>query len=134
MDGSAIAPMNRKPPGVKNPPRRLTALALALFGAIFVVDAKSAAPQNVLFIIGDDIGIDPLGLYGLGPDPPPTPTLDNLAANGVLFRNVWANPLCSPTRATLMTGRYSFRTGAATLVGLVGFLQVNGLAADNMAP
>lgn len=84
---------------------------LAWLGTITTLSAAEPSPQNILFIIGDDIGLDPLGLYGLGPEPPSTPTLDSLAANGVLFRNVWATPLCSPTRAALITGRYGFRTG-----------------------
>ena len=40
-----------------------------------------------------------------------TPTLDSLAANGLVFDNAWANPVCSPTRATILTGRYGFRAG-----------------------
>lgn len=42
---------------------------------------------------------------------PPTPNIDALRANGILFRNAWANPTCSPMRATVQTGRYGFRTG-----------------------
>lgn len=34
-----------------------------------------------------------------------------MAENGLLFRNAWAQPSCSPTRATILTGRYGFRTG-----------------------
>jgi len=86
-------------------------LAIPLLGASANLCAAETAPQNILFIIGDDIGLDPLPLYQLGPNPPSTPHLDSLAENGVLFRNAWANPLCSPTRATLLTGRYGFRTG-----------------------
>ena len=85
--------------------------AISLCGAITILNAAESNPQNILFIIGDDIGLDPLGLYELGPEPPPTPNLDSLAANGVLFSNAWATPLCSPTRATLLSGRYGFRTG-----------------------
>ncbi len=67
-------------------------------------------PGNLLFVVLDDVGIDRVGVYGEHPSPPPTPTIDQLAAVGVLFRNCWANPICSSTRATLMTGRYSYRT------------------------
>jgi arylsulfatase A-like enzyme len=52
-----------------------------------------------------------IGAYDVGSEAPPTPNLDALARGGVLFRRAYANPLCSPTRATVQTGRYSFRTG-----------------------
>ena len=71
----------------------------------------SSPPDNILIIIVDDLGVDAVGAYAEGAAPPPTPSLDALAARGVLFRNAWANPVCSATRALIMTGRYSFRTG-----------------------
>ena len=39
------------------------------------------------------------------------PNLERIAANGLVFDNVWVNPMCSPTRATILTGLYGFRTG-----------------------
>ena len=72
----------------------------------------SALPRpNVLIVLADDLGVDQLACYGEGAKFPATPHLDQLADEGVLFRNAWATPWCSPTRATLMTGRYGFRTG-----------------------
>jgi arylsulfatase A-like enzyme len=68
-------------------------------------------PNNVLLIIGDDVGVDMVGCYGEQVDAPPTPTLDALAARGVLFRNTYSQPVCSPTRAGILTGRYGFRVG-----------------------
>ncbi len=68
-------------------------------------------PVNILLIIADDLGVEGVGVYGEHPNPPRTPNIDALASRGLLFRNCWANPGCSPTRATLLTGRYSFRTG-----------------------
>ena len=70
-----------------------------------------SAQQNVLVLLADDLGVDNVAAYGDAPDPPSTPRIDSLANDGVLFRNAWANPVCSPTRATLLTGRYAFRTG-----------------------
>ena len=87
-------------------------LALAtLAGAL----AAQAPRDNILLLIADDFGVDNVGVYGEGGDLPPTPNIDALAANGVLFRNAWANSQCSPTRACVFTGRYGFRT----LVGAV---------------
>jgi arylsulfatase A-like enzyme len=66
---------------------------------------------DVLLIVADDVGVDRVGAYGVGVAPPPTPNLDALAAEGMRFNRVWATPSCSPTRATLLTGRHGFRTG-----------------------
>ena len=73
--------------------------------------------ENVLVVVADDLGVDMLSAYGLGSDLPSTPTIDALAAGGVVFTNAWSNPVCSSTRATLLTGRYAFRTGVGYLVG-----------------
>jgi PKD repeat protein len=74
---------------------------------------------NIALIIIDDVGVEKLGVYGESPagiSPPCTPNIDALAAEGLLFRNAWGNPLCSPTRATILTGRYGFRTGMGGIV------------------
>lgn len=73
-------------------------------------------PQNVLLILADDLGVDMLEAYGEGGGGPVTPTIDRMAEEGVLFRNAWATPKCSSTRATILTGRYGFRTGIGALV------------------
>lgn len=73
-------------------------------------------PQNVLLILADDLGVDMLEAYGEGGGFPVTPTIDRMAEEGVLFRNAWATPVCSSTRATILTGRYGFRTGIGALV------------------
>jgi len=83
---------------------------------------RSSAPrprQNVILIVADDIGLESLAAYGGWNDArawPSTPTLDRLAAGGMVFRNTWSNPSCSATRATILTGRYGFRTGVTSLV------------------
>ncbi len=76
---------------------------------------------NVIMIVLDDVGTDKLSFYGETPPEcpsctacdryPDTPNLERLLQSGLLFRNAYANPLCSPTRACLLTGRYAFRTG-----------------------
>ena len=80
----------------------------------------TAQSDNILVIVADDLGVDSLGVYAEGAAPAPTPNLDALAANGVLFRNASANAVCSPTRACLLTGRYAFRTGVGGPVGQSG--------------
>lgn len=53
--------------------------------------------ENVLLVVLDDVGVEHLGLYTDSEDVFPTPTLDGLAAEGMVFRNAWATPLCSST-------------------------------------
>ncbi len=73
-------------------------------------------PGNVLVILADDLGVDQLSVYGLGTQLPNTPNIDALAAQGVTFENAWANPICSPTRAAIQTGRYGFRTNIGSII------------------
>lgn len=65
----------------------------------------------MIIILLDDIGADHIGAYGLDPEAPATPNIDALAAEGVRFDRAWSNPACSPTRASLLTGKWAFRTG-----------------------
>lgn len=78
--------------------------------------AAASAQDNVLILLADDLGVDSLACYGVGSDLPLTPNIDRLAAEGVRFENCWSNPLCSPTRATLQTGRYASGSGLGHLV------------------
>jgi arylsulfatase B len=68
-------------------------------------------PPNIILILADDFGVDYVQSYAEGIAPPCTPNIDGLASAGMLFRNAWTNPVCSPTRAAVMTGRQGFRTG-----------------------
>ena len=72
--------------------------------------APCQTPRNLVIIVADDLGVDYVRAYKEGTNPPPTPNIDALAGRGVLFRNAWANPSCSPTRACILTGRFPFRT------------------------
>ena len=66
---------------------------------------------NVIMIMADDLGFETLGCNGSTSYK--TPNLDKLAETGVRFTNCYANPLCTPTRVTLMTGRYNHRNYTA---------------------
>lgn len=115
---------------------------LAIAWGLFVLTASTAAEigvpnqlpraKNVLVIVLDDVGTDKLGFYGETPPTVPhqpcvvvppthvppyahTPRLDALRQGGILFQNAYANPVCSPTRSCILTGRYAFRTGIGTI-------------------
>src|SRR5690606_4193655 len=72
-------------------------------------EAPRERPPNVLLVIADDFGVDVFDAPEDSPLRARTPTLDRLRAEGVTFTRTWANPVCSPTRATILTGRYAFR-------------------------
>ena len=75
------------------------------------VTIPTSNPPNILFIIADDIGIEATPGYPIGAIKPNMPNLERLAAEGITFDNVWAYPVCSPTRASILTGKTGFRTG-----------------------
>ncbi len=64
-------------------------------------------PPNVVLIMADDLGIEAIGCYG--GESYATPHLDRLAADGMRFTRAYSQPLCTPTRVQLMTGRYNHR-------------------------
>ena len=68
---------------------------------------KSSRP-NIIVILADDVSADELSPYG---GAIPMPNLQKLADDGVLFRNTWATPVCAPSRAMMMTGKYPHHTG-----------------------
>lgn len=78
--------------------------------------AQQETPPNILLIIADDLGIDVSPCYELGAVKPDMPVLESLCRDGLVFDNVWSNPTCSPTRATILTGRYGLRTGVLEVV------------------
>lgn len=78
-------------------------------GCVISSTHASAKEKNVLFIFADDLGYKDLGCFGSSFYE--TPHLDALAESGVKFTNAYAAcPVCSPTRSSLMTGRYPART------------------------
>lgn len=93
---------------------------LAGFLIFFVGVTNSIAidyKPNILLVIADDMGIDASPCYDVGALKPKMPNLKKLCRTGLVFDNFYTNPMCSPTRASMITGRYSFRTGVGTAVG-----------------
>lgn len=72
------------------------------------------APPNILIIQCDDLGVDDLGINNPAVH---TPNIDALAAESVRFADFTVNPVCAPSRATLLTGRHFLRTGVSHVHG-----------------
>ena len=89
-------------------------LALTLFAlALLAADPASAAPArpNVVIFLADDLGWADVGFHG--EESIETPSIDRLAREGVALERFYTTPICSPTRAALMTGRDPMRLGVA---------------------
>lgn len=113
-------------------PRRIFSLnapmiALALSVSLVILPRAHAAdgPPNILYIMADDLGWADVGFHGSDIK---TPNLDALAAKGAKLEQYYAQPMCTPTRAALMTGRYPMRYGLQTAVIPQG--HTYGLATD----
>ena len=72
--------------------------------------ARTANTPNILLIIADDLGQDAFPAYGVGAEQPEMPSLARLARGGIRFTNFWTYPTCTPTRASIITGKHAFRT------------------------
>ncbi|WP_440880262.1 sulfatase-like hydrolase/transferase [Tenacibaculum sp. C7A-26P2] len=68
-------------------------------------------PPNILLIIADDLGKDAINGYAEGSIKPATPNIDAIRKSGLTFTNFWVYPTCTPTRSSIITGKYGYRTG-----------------------
>ena len=89
---------------------------LLVFANIFCISAQNKkaitrkSKPNIIYILADDLGIGDVSCYGS--DNNKTPIIDKLAKGGIRFTHGYTAPLCGPSRAMILTGRYAFRTGA----------------------
>jgi arylsulfatase A len=92
------------------------------------VKDNTKIPHNIVLIVIDDLGYGDLGIYGNKIHQ--TPNLDRLAKGGILFTDFHSNgPVCSPTRAALMTGQYQQRTG---IEHAIGFTREEGMPLEKI--
>ena len=90
------------------------------------VFAQSAAQPNIIVILADDLGIGDVSCFGAKDIR--TPNLDKLAADGVRFANWHANsPVCSPSRASVLTGKYPQHAGIPEILFSKPEFEVPGL-------
>jgi arylsulfatase A len=92
----------------------LFVVRLAIGGTETIAASPSVSPPNIVVILADDLGIECLTTYGGRSHD--TPHIDALAAQGMRFTHCFSNPYCSPSRATLLTGRYPFRNGMKEVI------------------
>ena len=90
----------------------IAVIANVLFGPVSVAPAADTKP-NIVVILADDLGNADLGYRGSDIK---TPNIDKLAHEGVRLESFYGMPVCTPSRAELMTGRYAMRYGLQTLV------------------
>ena len=96
--------------GIENPPRchMLTFRICLFFFLATVLSGKTFTPKpNIILVMADDIGTDGIGCYG--GQSYATPNIDKLAAGGLRFTHAYSQPLCTPTRVQIMTGKYDHR-------------------------
>lgn len=79
-----------------------------------IVQSPSSTP-NILLIIADDMGKDATFGFSEGNTKPNTPHINNIKSSGITFNNCWVYPTCSPTRASIITGKYGYRTGVTSV-------------------
>ncbi|NQT14020.1 MAG: sulfatase-like hydrolase/transferase, partial [Planctomycetes bacterium] len=99
--------MPRKP---RSLPRAFLPLAILILALPATGSAREPGDRpNIIFIMVDDLGKEWVSCYGA--EDISTPHVDALAAGGMKFNNAYSMPQCTPTRATLLTGQYPWRTG-----------------------
>lgn len=119
--------------GTANPSRRdilagSAGFLAAIAGLPLLAPAARAAEAtrpHILYIVADDLGFADVGFHGSDIK---TPNLDRLAEGGARLGQFYTQPLCTPTRAALMTGRYPLRYGLQT--GVIPSGSTYGLATD----
>ena len=91
----------------------LARICFYLLGVIPVFGESKQQPPNIIFILADDLGMQDVGF--MGSKYFETPHLDALAKESLIFEQAYMYPTCSPSRAALLTGKQSFRTGCYTV-------------------
>ncbi len=94
--------------------RASTVIGLIAIGMVAIASGATAKSPNIAIILADDLGIECLSSYG--GTSLKTPNIDKLAKEGMRFTRCFSNPFCSPSRGSLLTGRYPFKNGLTTVL------------------
>lgn len=93
----------------------LLAAPLVLPSTLSAQGGRQTSRPNILVIMADDIGYWNVGAYSRGMMGAPTPNLDRIANEGIIFTDHYAHPSCTPGRAAFITGQLPIRTGLTTV-------------------
>lgn len=108
----------------------ILALQICVVGLVCFDHVKGGRP-HIVFILADDLGYNDIGYHARHHNSQmKTPHLDELAAKGVKLENYYVQPICTPTRSQIMSGRYQIHTGLQH--GVLDASQRNGLPLDNI--
>src|SRR5579862_7168217 len=110
----------------------LVLAAAAAMGRVYRVDAQRPASPNIVIILADDMGYGDIGSFG-SPNIR-TPRLDRMAAEGQKWTNFYVQPVCSPSRAALLTGRLPIRSGMYGVANGTAPKVIRDNAAEGLPP
>lgn len=103
-------------------------ILMVLLVGVAAVGANAQKKPNVVIMLADNVGYGDIGAYGAGEiRGMPTPRIDSIAASGLRLTQYLVEPACTPSRAALMSGRYSQRLGLSSVIvgGTPNTLQAN---------
>lgn len=86
----------------------VSVFVLVYLSNIFIFVASASTKPNILFVLVDDLGWSDVSFHG---SKIKTPNVDKLASEGVILESYYVQPICSPTRSALLSGRYPIHTG-----------------------
>lgn len=86
----------------------VSVIAFVYLANLFVSVVSLSKKPHILFVLVDDLGWSDVSFHG---SKIKTPNVDKLAAEGVILDNYYVQPICTPTRASLLSGRYPIHTG-----------------------
>jgi hypothetical protein len=89
----------------------LQVVGLRLSDTPFAATTPTTSPPNILFVIADDFGLDTSPCHpSVGTLKPTMPNLSGLCQRGLVFDQAWAHPTCTPTRASMLSGKYGIHS------------------------
>ena len=84
-------------------------IVVILFAVCGEISLSAYAKPNIVMIVADDLGWNDVSFHGSTQIP--TPNIDKMARNGVILNNYYVQPICTPSRSAIMTGKYPIHTG-----------------------